>query len=462
MQTVSIAAPASKSLSHRFLMAAALAGGASRLSHVLESDDTARTRELFTALGARFERIGPGEFSVTGIGGPPRFLSQERSAASPLSCYVGESGTTCRLATAILAAGLGSFRIHGAGRMHERPLADLAATLTSLGASVRYEGKAGCPPLVIDARGLDSSALPGEMADVSSDESSQYLSGLLLAAPLGRGLTLRLIGRKAVSWPYVSLTLDTLERFGIAFTVQTLRGETWDDADWRTITRAEPYTLRFCIRSGGYRAGEYAVEGDWSGASYFLAAGAVGPKAVRVSGLNRDSLQADASLIGILERMGARIAWTREEGTRHVTAFPSPLRGIDADMGHCPDLVPTVAALAAHARGRTVIRNAAHLKIKESDRLQAPAEALRKVGCVVAVGSDGLTIDPPGGGPRAPDGSELFSAHNDHRIAMSASLLGLAGMDGSGGFAVPLDEPSCVAKSFPSFWRLWEQVRASK
>jgi 3-phosphoshikimate 1-carboxyvinyltransferase len=463
MQTATVAAPASKSLSHRFLMAAALAGGVSRLSHVLESDDTARTRDVFTSLGADFERAGPGEFVVTGLDGRISSCPGGGSGARespPLSCFVGESGTTCRLAAAVLAAGNGRFRLHGAGRMHERPLADLAQTLSSLGAGIVFEGRAGCPPLLLEARGLDASPLPGGMADIRCDESSQYLSGLLLAAPLGRGLALRLAGSKTVSWPYVSLTLETLERFGIAFSVQAGSDGGWQDVDWRSLDRAEPYRLRFLVPAGRYRCGDHAVEGDWSGASYFLAAGAIGPKAVRVRGLKRDSLQADAGVIGILEAMGARVEWGGEEGGTEVTVFPSALRGIDVDMGHCPDLVPTVAALAAHASGRTGIRNVAHARIKESDRLRAPADVLRLVGCAVTVEDDGLTITPAAGGPRPPSGDVPLPTRGDHRIAMSASLLGLPDRNGSGGFAVTLDDPDCVNKSFPHFWQLWEQIRA--
>ena len=461
MQTVTIFAPASKSLSHRALMAAALAKGVSHLSQVLESDDTARTRDVFTALGARFERTGPGAFTVAGLDGRvcSRARNRETDPEQPLSCYVGESGTTCRLVTAILAAGRGIFRIHGAGRMHERPLMDLAETLTALGAKINFEGRYGCPPLILEARGLDASGLPGGMAVIGSDESSQYLSGLLLAAPLGNGMTIRLGGSKVVSWPYVGLTLDVMETFGITFTVQTLDGEDWANADWRNLPQAEPGKIRFIISPGSYQPKNQAVEGDWSGASYFLAAGAIGPKAVRVRGLTRNSLQGDAALLGILERMGARVAWENEASAPDVTVFPSPLRGIAVDMGHCPDLVPTVAALAAHAKGRTIISNVAHLKIKESDRLRAPAEELRKTGCDVTVTDDGLSIMPPEGGLQIPGPHIRFSAHNDHRIAMSASLLGLPGLKGGGGFAVPLDDPACVAKSFPHFWQLWEQVR---
>ncbi len=475
MEPVIIPAPASKSLSHRFLMAAALAAGESELSHVLESDDTARTRDIFTALGARFTRTGAGAFTVRGIDGKVRSCGQgageavqgrETADGEPLSCFVGESGTTCRLVTAILAAGQGRFRIHGAGRMHDRPLGELTEALVALGAGVAFEGKPGCPPLVLTARGLSSAGLPGGMADMGCDESSQYLSGLLLAAPLGEGLLVRLGGEKVVSWPYVSLTLDTLERFGIPFAVEMPEDGNASDAaqaaakapgqwramDWRSLTEARPGRVRFRVEPGAYRAGRYAVEGDWSGASYFLAAGAIGPRAVRMEGLRADSLQGDAALLGILERMGARVE--REKAA--VTVFPSRLRGVTVDMGHCPDLVPTVAALAAHAEGPTKVTNVAHLKIKESDRLRAPAEELAKAGCRVDLTGDSMTVIPSGVPLAAPQGG--FSAHGDHRMAMSVALLGLPGR--GAGFEVVLDDPGCVAKSFPHFWELWARVRA--
>ena len=450
MNPVSIPAPASKSLSHRTLIAAALAGGVSRLSGLLESDDTARTREILTSFGAGFERLGAGEYRVTGIGG--------RIAGpldTPLSCFVGESGTTCRLLPAVAAAGRGLFRFHGAGRMHQRPVKELTDALVALGAGIRFEGVPGNPPLLLEAHGLDASGLPGKEVGMGCDESSQYLSGLLLAAPLGAGLRIRLEGKKAVSWPYVSLTLDTLERFGIPFRVEVRPEEAWIPCDWRGLREATPGRVRFAVDAGFYRAGDYTVEGDWSGASYFLAAGAVGPRPVRVLGLNPRSLQGDAALLDILVRMGAKV----DADDAGVTVYPGPLRGVELDMGHCPDIVPTVAAVAAHAVGPTTVRNVAHLRIKESDRLKAPAEELAKVGCAVMLLEDGLTLTPPAGGPRKPAEGVIFSAHDDHRMAMSLNLLGLPGPAGQG-FAVPLDNPGCVAKSFPHFWDLWKRVPA--
>ena len=449
MHPVIVPAPASKSLSHRTLIAAALADGVSHLSGTLESDDTARTREILTSFGAEFTRLGAGEYQVTGIAG-----RVQAAADAPASCFVGESGTTCRLLPAVAAAGYGAFRFHGAGRMHQRPIKELSDALVRLGAGITFEGTPGNPPILVQARGLDASGLPDGEVSIGCDESSQYLSGLLLAAPLGKGLRIRLGGEKAVSWPYVSLTLETLERFGITFRVEVLEGNAWTPCVWRSMREGVPGRVRFVVEPGVFRAGNYAVEGDWSGASYFLAAGAVGPRPVRVTGLTPDSLQGDASLLDILGRMGAKI----EADAGGVTVSPAPLHGIKVDMGHCPDLVPTVAAVAAHAEGVTEIRNVAHLRIKESDRLQAPAQELAKVGCRIELLDDGMVITPSPSGPHKPADGVIFSAHNDHRMAMSLNLAGLPGRSGQG-FAVPLDNPGCVAKSFPHFWELWALVR---
>lgn len=448
---VTVTAPPSKSLTHRALIAAACARGVSTLANCLESDDCVRTREALTVCGALFERDG-GHWRVRGVSGA---FAPEAARRAPLSVFVGESGTTCRLLTALLAAGRGCFRIHGAGRMHERPLGELARVLRELGAGVEYEDRPGCPPLLLTARGLDRALAPGGMANVSCEESSQYLSGLLLAAPVcAQGLDILLGGAKVLSWPYVALTLEVMEHFGARCTVETAdTNGGWSAADRRALTEAKPGATRFRVSGGGYEAAQYTVEGDWSGASYFLAAGAIGPRAVRVEGLNPGSLQADAAILGMLEAMGARI----ERGAEAITVHPGPLRGITANLGACPDIAPTVAALAAHARGHTRIVGAAHLALKESDRLNAPAAELRRAGCTVEVTADGLVIDPPEGGPKAPPDGAPFLTYGDHRLAMSLALLGLPGTHGKG-FAARLDNPACVSKSFPGFWELWMKV----
>ena len=433
---IAVTAPASKSMSHRMLIGAALARGESVLRHVLKSDDIACTRRILCAAGARMEDMRDGGLRVRGIAGALR--GADLAGADALSCDVQESGSSCRLLTAVLAAGQGRFRLHGAPRIHERPIGALTAELEKLGASVLWEGRPGRPPFALETRGLRGGAV-----EAALDESSQYLSGLLLAAPLCREpLDITLGGTRAVSWPYVGLTLQTLENFRIPF-------EVWEDAngrrraDWRALMEAEPGGLRFHMRPAAYTAGDFRVEGDWSGASYFLAAGAVGKEPVRVEGLRGDSLQGDRVIVDLLRRMGARV----EESEAGIAVHPSRLRGIDADMGYCPDLVPTVAALAAFAQGETGIRNVAHLRIKESDRIAASAANLRAAGINVEERGDGLRIE---GGTPLP--APLFRSFGDHRIAMSAAVLGLRRGP------VRLDAPEVVAKSFPAFWELWEKI----
>lgn len=440
---ITLQAPASKSVSHRMMMGAALAQGDSVVSRVLESKDLERTMDILRGAGAAIERLRPGEYAVSGMAGQPR-----GGRGEPLSCDVHESGTTCRLLTAVLAAGTGRFRIHGAPRMSERPIGELTAALESLGVAFDFEDRIGFPPLVMATEGLS-----GGDVSIGMDESSQYLSGVLLAAPLTHApLTVHIGGKKVVSWPYVALTLQALEAFGVPFAVERLEGGAWGAIDWRALEEAEPGRVRFRMEPAAYRAGRYAVEGDWSGASYFLAAGAIGPRPVRMEGLRADSLQGDRVMLDILRDMGARIDIEPDA----VTVHPSALHGVDVDMGRCPDLVPTVAVVAAHASGPTRVRNAAHLRIKECDRIAVPAAELAKVGVRSEEHADGLTVhgDPDLASRLGSLEGIAFSAHGDHRIAMSLALLELRGG------RLLLDNPSCVSKSFPDFWECWDQVRS--
>ncbi len=449
-QPVTILAPPSKSLSHRFLIAAALAAGKSRLCNVLESEDISRTMEVLVKAGAVIDRQGPGVYAVTGNGGQ---ISGPAGGA-PLVCFVGESGTTCRLMTSILAAGRGCFRIQGGASLESRPILELSAALGVLGAEINFERTPGYPPFTLKARGLSAVDIPSGMVDIGCDESSQYLSGLLMAAPLGRGLTIRLGGERVMSWPYIGLTLMTLERFGIDFQAEVVRESKWEGIPWREIGDARPFMLRFTVNSGMYRPGEFAIEGDYSAASYFFAAGAIGPRPVTVTGLDAGSLQGDRVFLDVLEQMGAKVS----RGPDRITVFPGPLKGVTVDVGQCPDLVPTLAMTAAHARGQTVIRNAGHLSIKECDRLQSPARELIKAGCAVEATSSGLKISPPIRHLGPLDENTVFSAHNDHRMAMSLALLGLPDKNGNQGFDVKIDNPGCVSKSFPEFWNLWKRI----
>ena len=451
-----VQAPASKSMSHRALIGAALAPGESRLSGVLESQDTAHTMAALTACGAGFARLKGGEYLVQGMRHGPV------SGSGVADLDVGESGTTCRLLAGVVTAGRGRLRIHGAPRMHERPLGEPARALESQGVRFVWEQKSGYPPVTIETTGL-----PGGEVDVRLEESSQYLSGILLAAPLAaRAMTIAVSGAKAVSWPYVSLTLQTMRDFGVPVVVETLQNGQFKAVEHESVTRAEPGKLRFIIAPGQYQARSLCVEGDWSNASYFLAAGAVGQHPVTVRGLTRDSLQGDRAILDILAGMGARIAWTSgshskeggKEGGDEVTVtapasgqLRGTLRGIDVDMGACPDLVPTVAVAACFAQGQTVIRNVAHLRIKECDRLETLAVEIAKTGCLAAMTGDTLTITPA---PLPAGKRILFESRGDHRMVMGPALFALGGIDAQ------FDNPGCVAKSFPEFWERFEAVLA--
>jgi 3-phosphoshikimate 1-carboxyvinyltransferase len=236
-----------------------------------------------------------------------------------------------------------------------------------------------------------------------------------------------------------------LADFGVPFAVETLEGDAWKKADWRALTDVVPGRIRFVMQPAPYTPREHVVEGDWSSASYFLAAGAVGREPVTVTGLRPDSLQGDRAILDILAAMDARIDVSAEG----VTVLPSGLSGRELDMGRCPDLVPTVAAAACFASGETVIHNVAHLRLKESDRIEAVAENCTQAGAVVTTTADGMRIKPKA---LRTDQRVEFSSFNDHRLAMSAALFELAGID------VVLDNPGCVAKSFPTFWEKWATI----
>lgn len=461
---IEIPAPASKSLSHRYMIGAALAEGESLLYNCLESEDLKVTRDILCAAGARMQSMVNPNFPaekgwrIWGMNGKPR-----GGKDAPLACDVGESGTSCRLLTAVLAAGEGLFRIYGQGRMHDRPIGELCSILASLGADIVYEEKAGYPPFLLKANRLDPELVDGQIK-IGMDKSSQFFSGLLLAAPMAKTpLTIELAGQKPISWPYVGLTLNCMSDFKIRFSVEQRPrlGVPWNvlqKSTWRGLSEARPGCLRVRVWPSLYQAGEYNVEGDWSGASYFLAAGALGSRPVRVTGLKSSSLQGDRAILDILGKMGARI----ETGDNFVTVFPSNLHGASLDMGYCPDLVPTVAVLASFAKGSTRISNVGHLRLKESDRIAAPALELGKTGVIIDPLSDGLLINGMGGmtghtlkhasAPKLPADCGLC-AHNDHRMAMSLALLEMK--DPELRVRMRLDNPAVVAKSFPNFWELW-------
>lgn len=441
-EPIIIQAPASKSLSHRTLIAAALANGTSEISRILDSDDITRTRGCLTACGASIKEKD-GMLVVTGMEEGPKGGNADgkHKDDEPHELYMHESGTTCRLMTAVAAAGKGTFKVHGAPRMHERPMGELTDALTKLGTKFNYDDNAGFLPFVMTSRGYTKSKV-----DITLEESSQYLSGLLLGAPLtDHEMTITVTGKKAVSWPYVALTLRIMEDFKAGFEVEIKKNRRWEPVPWRSIKAISPGKIRFKVKPSGYQPAHYKVEGDWSNASYFLAAGAVGPRPVLIKGLAADSLQGDKAILDILAQMGAGINVTFDG----ILVEPARLRGVTVDMGRCPDLVPTVAAVAAFATTPTTIENVAHLRIKETDRLAACAEEVARTGTDTEIVNDSLIIRPA----RLPKGQAIdFTTYGDHRMAMSMSIFQLAGIK------VNLDNPACVGKSFPGFWDQWKKI----
>ena len=413
--------PGSKSLSNRILLLSALASGETEITNLLDSEDVQVMLAALRRLGVGV-RGAPGGASlwVTGAGGPLHAPQAGAEPGRPVTLHLGNAGTAMRPLTAVLAAGRGTFVLEGVARMHERPIGDLVEGLRQLGATIGYLGHPGFPPLRIEAAGLRGGA-----AGISGVTSSQFLSALLLAAPLASGaVTVRIVDH-LVSMPYVTMTLALMGRYGVR------------------VERPQP--LEFHV-SGGQRyrsPGRMLVEGDASSASYFLAGAAITGGTVRVEGCGTDSLQGDARFADVLERMGARVRW--QPGAIEVTG-PGPsaerrLRGIDADLEAMPDAAMTLAVAALFAQGPTTLRGIANWRVKETDRMAAVSAELGKLGARTEVGPDRLTVHPP---ERLHAAS--IATYNDHRIAM-AFALAACGSDG-----IVIENPGCVAKTFPTYF----------
>jgi 3-phosphoshikimate 1-carboxyvinyltransferase len=322
------------------------------------------------------------------------------------------SGTSLRFLAGLLAAGTGEYILDGNARMRERPVGDLLDALRALGVNVRSERENGCPPIRLSAAGIT-----GGRTTIRGDVSSQFLSALLMAAPLARGPLRIEVAGELVSKPYIDMTLQTMAAFGV-------------------VVRREGVAA-FEASPSRYASCDYTVEPDASAASYWFAAAAIAGGRVTVPGLGSDSLQGDLGFVRILERMGCRVVQTRNS----TTVEGGPLHGVDAEMGDLSDTVPTLAAVAVFADGPTTIRGVANIRVKECDRLAAVATELRKLGADVEEGSDRLRIQP-----RPLHGARL-ATYDDHRMAMSLALVGLR-VPG-----VQIENPGCVAKTYPNYWR---------
>jgi len=405
--------PGSKSISNRVLLLASMAAGTTRLINLLESDDTHYMLQALRQLDIHIERDG-NDYLVEGVAGP--LVTQARTE----SLNLGLAGTALRPLTAALTLGQGTFRIDGNARMRKRPIAHLVDGLRQLGAQIEYLAEQGYPPIKVTGTGLR-----GGRVQMQGNISSQFLTSLLLAAGLADGPVSVDIAGEQVSRPYLDITVDMMRRFGV------------DASHYRYQS--------FTVEPGRYESpGSFLVEGDASTATYFLAAGAIAGDGISVYGIGRGSVQGDVAFIEVLRAMGAQVTvaaeFVRVEPGRH-----QKLRGVDLDLNHIPDAAMTVAVLALFASGTTKIRNIANWRVKETDRLDAMARELGKVGATVVEGDDFLEITPPTRWQSA-----SIDTYDDHRMAMCFALCAL------GGVPVTINDPDCVSKTFPEYFREFE------
>jgi 3-phosphoshikimate 1-carboxyvinyltransferase len=402
--------PGSKSLTNRALVLAALADGVSVLEGALLSEDSWVMVDSLRRLGIPVDVDEPAErMIVQGKGGT--------LPATRAELFVGNSGTTARFLTAMTALGHGEYLIDGVPRMRERPIQPLLDALAQLGVQAESLLGTGCPPVRVRSHGL-----AGGTIRLRGDISSQYLSALLMIGPCTRdGLRIELES-PLVSVPYVEMTLAVMADFG-------------------AIATHEHAQVFHVQRNQRYRSRTYAIEPDASAASYFFALAAATAGRIRVVNLGTRSRQGDVQFVNLLERMGCTVI--REPDALTVIGN-RPLRGIEADMNAISDTVPTLAALAPLADGPVIIRNVQHIRYKETDRIAAVANELRRLGITVEEFPDGLRIEP---GPVQP---AVIRTYGDHRMAMSFAILGCAvpGLE--------IDDPGCVAKTFPDFFERLE------
>jgi 3-phosphoshikimate 1-carboxyvinyltransferase len=413
---VTIRPPGSKSITNRALVLAALSSvqRPQQLHGCLASEDTEVMIDSLRRLGYRVEQDGS---TISVLRG-----EQPLVPASAVELFVANSGTTMRFLTALVALGRGRYRIDGAPRMRERPIADLLLALDQLGVKAVSEAGNGCPPVVVEG-----GTWRGNRVRIRGDVSSQFLSGLLLAAPFAPAATPFEVEGPLISQPYVEMTRRMLHQWH-------LRIET-------------PTRTSFLVpgeqESDGLSPAGYQVEPDASAASYFFAAAAITGGRVTVPELAMHALQGDVCFVDVLQRMGCTV----ERHTDRITVQGGPLHGIDVGMSDISDTVMTLAAVACFADGPTTIRNVAHIRHKETDRLSALATELRRLGAGVLEFTDGLTITPQ------PLRGAVVKTYNDHRMAMSLALVGLR----VGG--VVIHDPGCVAKTYPDFFHDLDRLR---
>lgn len=409
-----VTVPGSKSISNRYLLLSALAHGTTVIENLLESDDTERMQEALFALGITLS--GDPSSGITVEGGKGSLPGKSGDL------FLGNAGTAFRSLTAALALNGGDYQLRGIPRMHERPIKDLVTALNTIGAKIDYLENEGYPPLVIKAGNIT-----GDTVTVKGDVSSQYLTALLMALPMiGREFTIQIDG-ELISKPYITITLKALEQFGIKVI----------NHDFQSFTI--PVGARYLSPNHLF------VEGDASSASYFLAAGAIAGE-VTVKGVGKASIQGDIKFAHVLEQMGAEVTWNDHS----ITVKPpknGELKGLDLDCNDIPDAAMTLATLALYAKGKTRLRNIASWRVKETDRIDAMAIELRKLGVTVETGPDFIEITPQG----ALTPNVSIETYDDHRIAMCFSLCAFK-------TDLIILDPACVNKTFPTYFELFESI----
>ncbi len=411
--------PGSKSISNRMLLLAALASGATETRDLLDSDDTRVMLAALKKVGVGVTALGKNAYRISGCAGV--FPGKDADL------FMGNAGTAIRPLTASLALSGGHYQVSGVPRMHERPIGDLVDGLRQIGCDVRYTGNDGFPPLEIFPASINLDA----PIRVRGDVSSQFLTALLMALPLTGKQAVIEMSTELISKPYIEITLNLMARFGVK-----VERDGWQ---------------RFTISAGQrYRSpGLLHVEGDASSASYFLAAGAIGGGPVRVEGVGRQSIQGDVKFADALETMGARVVW----GDNWIEASApadGQLKAFDLDLNHIPDAAMTLAVAALFADGPCRLRNIASWRVKETDRITAMATELRKLGATVEEGEDWIAVSP------APTylPNVAIDTYDDHRVAMCFALTAL------GGVPVRINDPGCVAKTFPQYFDAFGAIAA--
>lgn len=410
----SVIIPGSKSLSNRALLIAALASGRTRITNLLDSDDIRFMLDALRKLGIQFQLSDDKTVcDIQGNGGP-------FEVSNAVEMFLGNAGTAMRPLCAVLSACEGQFTLTGEPRMYERPIGHLVDALRQIGADITYLNDDGYPPLCING-GLPKS----HKMDVDGSVSSQFLTALLVLAPLyNEDIKINVVG-ELVSKPYIDITLAIMQKFGVNVVNHNYQAF--------TISKEQSYIS----------PNDYMIEGDASSASYFLAAAAIKGGKVRVTGIGLDSTQGDVKFAEVLEKMGAKVTW----GGTYVEVEKGNLIGVDLDLNHIPDAAMTIATTALFAQGETTIRNIYNWRVKETDRLAAMATELRKVGAQVEEGQDYIRILPP---QTLKDAT--IDTYNDHRMAMCFSLAAL------GNATITINDPRCTEKTFPSYFKTFSTI----